>query len=126
VADSDEVVAKSGRAGGHRNASMDNAIRSFGALDTTSRTSWTSTPPQRPPYMDCVDRRVRPAHWKRGLARPVAPGGASRPTRLHASLHTVGAPAPPTEARMRKPPANPHDLSRHDLDDILCTIDEEV
>ncbi|WP_149193050.1 glutaminase [Luteimonas suaedae] len=27
---------------------------------------------------------------------------------------------------MRKPPPNPHDLSRHDLDDILGTINEEV
>ncbi|NZA27138.1 glutaminase [Luteimonas sp. SJ-92] len=27
---------------------------------------------------------------------------------------------------MRKPPQNPHDLSRHDLPDILGTIDEEV
>ncbi|WP_202842309.1 glutaminase [Luteimonas saliphila] len=27
---------------------------------------------------------------------------------------------------MRKPPSNPHDLSRHDLDDVLGTIDEEV
>lgn len=27
---------------------------------------------------------------------------------------------------MRKPPQNPHDLGRHDLDDILATIDAEV
>ncbi|MDH5829208.1 glutaminase [Luteimonas sp. M1R5S18] len=27
---------------------------------------------------------------------------------------------------MRKPPQNPHDLSRHDLDDILGTINEDV
>ncbi|MDH5833455.1 glutaminase [Luteimonas kalidii] len=27
---------------------------------------------------------------------------------------------------MRKPPQNPHDLNRHDLDDILGTINEEV